>query len=727
MKKYILLIITALIFTTSFAQRYKVIYENIKSMDENEAYLTLEAFSRSITNSHSASLYKLSTIIEHRISSYDPFLQEMTIYQNLKNLNLYLNLALLNLNEKVARQDGEYFDGIAAENPKKGPTYEEINTALQTKLENLKLYNKYFEQNRNFLLQAATKYNTCIELFGEINKRNSKLKDLYFLVDESLRQQLNDLQTNFDSTLFYLAELQKSVTEYPMLNYKFKYKLNPINIYRMHGLTQANFLAAEIQLWDFRQWINSFYKTIDDEVAYLHNNVKDLDNQHENYINMLADNNINDVPSNYKVPQYLLNKIYKYDFISLAGSLMVCQQAQIDYLQQLTSFQKDTSFFALNRNTPTNNFFSLSISKKHVSDSLLTDFEKNISEEGMKKYSNVFIDKYNGADGLKQYVNEHADLNKSLFDSKINAIAQMMLDYNIKDSANNHFLIYNSDTIFAQIVPQTEIKAPGYYIHNKSVTTSKQTLISGTYVSPKKEMLGFVASIDTAKNIQWLKQFKQGAALRSCLHVMPINAEIATIVTSTTKTGDITNFMLLLDGNTGDVKQSMKLNVKEMPRKLLVDDIDNKFIIVFGGKSQQLFTMEPNNMHVCCLDSKLNTAWESNIPFTGYICNVVKTNDIYYITGGFSKIKGFDNEETDLENGCGFFEYSIDGDGNWANDHYYDSETASYPLWVSKVDNMKLEVVSLLNNAPQSASDSTTIEAAYIQYSFDGYELFRSK
>lgn len=725
MRKYILLIISVLIGVACSAQKYKAVYESIKNMDENEAYQTLEAFSKLKNNCHSASLYKMALIIEHQTASFDPFLQEKAITQNIYTQRLYLNLALHNLDEKVARQDGVYFDSIVPANPKKGPSLQEITDDLNNRISRLNLYNQYFEHNRKTLFLIANKYNNCIELFGEINQRNSKLKDLYFLVDNDLRQQLSDLKTNFDSTIYYLNALQKSLAEYPMLNYKFKYKLNPINIYRMHGLTQANLLAPEIQLWDFSQWIDDFYKTIDNEVGYLYDNVKAYDNLHERYVDMLSKGINDSVPDNYQVPQYLLNKIYKYDFKSMASNLLISQQAQINYLSQLASFQNDTSFFAFGQSLPANNFFSLSIEKKRVSDSLLTDYEKAINDEGIKKYSTIFVDKYKGESGIKQSIQRNINLNKQLFDNKVNAFAHAQIEIPTRDTASRNFLLYKSDTIFAQLLPQTEVKNVGYYIHTKAISSNKQTLVAGSYVSKKNERLGFVAQIDTVKNIVWLQQLKQGVDNRTCLHVAAMNDEIVAIVTSTSKTGAISNTIILLD-NAGNVKLTKKLSATEMPRKLLVDDIANQYIVVFGGKSQLPYSMEKNNLDVCCLDANFNVVWQKNLPFVGYLCNVITTNNIYHISGAFTKITGFDNETIDLKDGAGFFDYSIGGEGNWLTDNYYETDVATYPVWVSKIDNTRMEVISVLGAEPQQTSDAD-VNAQYIQYSFEGDELFKNK
>ena len=161
MKRYIILIISLLFGFSAYSQKYKDVYESLKTMSDNEAYQTLQEFSRSKKNAHAASLYKMAQIIEKRLDTYDPFLQERAINQNVYNAELYISLAKLNFDEKVAKQDGRFFDDVTPANPKKGPTFEEINQSIANHIEKIKNFKTIFNENRTNLYNAATKYTLC--------------------------------------------------------------------------------------------------------------------------------------------------------------------------------------------------------------------------------------------------------------------------------------------------------------------------------------------------------------------------------------------------------------------------------------------------------------------------------------------------------------------------------------------------------------------------------------
>ena len=47
MKRYIILVVSLLISSATFSQKYKDVYESLKTMSDNEAFQTLQEFSQS--------------------------------------------------------------------------------------------------------------------------------------------------------------------------------------------------------------------------------------------------------------------------------------------------------------------------------------------------------------------------------------------------------------------------------------------------------------------------------------------------------------------------------------------------------------------------------------------------------------------------------------------------------------------------------------------------------
>jgi len=326
----------------------------------------------------------------------------------------------------------------------------------------------------------------------------------------------------------------------------------------MHGLTQANFLAQEIQLWDFSAWLKKFDNVRRSEVSFLYESVLSLDAQHAEYMQKLENKNDSAVPANYCISPYILNKIRKYDNTSLANLLLSYQQSQINYAQQLVSYKIDTSLLAFGANLPQSTYFDKSLKTKSEADSLLILFEKNINAEGIKKYSNLFNKKYNGEKGLKKYVKQQQEYNVGLFTKAVNDFSAHIQQFGQRDTVNNNVLVNTGDTLWAQVVAPNVTWGVGYFVNTKSVNARNETIIAGTYVGKRNERHGFVAKLDTACNILWLRILKNGDINRSCLFAEPINNDVVAILTTTSRAGAIRNFMVLLDDD-GNVKQTTEI------------------------------------------------------------------------------------------------------------------------------------------------------------------------
>ena len=94
MKRYIFLAFGLFFALSALSQgKYKDVYESIRHQSDNEAYQTLQEFSRLKNNSHCASLYKLGIILERRVAGYDPFLQESAVERAVYDMELYFGMA----------------------------------------------------------------------------------------------------------------------------------------------------------------------------------------------------------------------------------------------------------------------------------------------------------------------------------------------------------------------------------------------------------------------------------------------------------------------------------------------------------------------------------------------------------------------------------------------------------------------------------------------------------
>ncbi|MDR1602032.1 MAG: hypothetical protein LBS42_06340 [Tannerella sp.] len=674
-----------LIILNAYGQDYKVVYEAIKNMKDYEAFQTLFNYQAATTSKDYANAngyYQLGLISQKMMRQYDPFLQSDNVAQCVANGKTYLSLAKHYLDAKDAKKNGAYYQDVPE--PR---TFENIKKDIETRAADVMEYKKYFDQNREYLIKGIYKYNACIETFGKINAQNSRLNDLYFLADNELKKNLKDLQTNFDSTLYYLEKLKHSLEEYSMGDYKINYSLLPVPVYRLHGLTSSNFIAKNVTLWDFKSWIDSFNAVMDADVAFLYQKAEEVHKENLGYIAKLSRLDKTDIAPNYAINPLIINKIYKYDYNSVVAPLLIYQEEKIKCLYYNADNVADIRLNAPNNYAKSNTFYYDLIAKKQVVDSALSLTLSKATPEAIKKYSAFFEKNYKDFAGFQTYLKNESTANNLALQSVLDAYKN-----NVLKPVNPSVIQYKDANLYTTVVPANKTGEAGYFIHAKSVTSDKKVYVVGSYIN-NSETQAFVALLSDFGDVEWLKTFntKDGKA-----HGVLIDHSdnYVAVAVSADNNGEIANYLYILDVG-GNEKKNVKLASTAVPRKLIYDDINETFFVALKGNSYSPYDISGDTLNLYLLDSNLATVWNSDLQFTGYLSNVIRTNNQLYVYGAYSEVKDAAGKvyTTDNKN-INLFVYTIDALANQLSLKTFDAPFSYYPLIVTKISNEYVDVIS---------------------------------
>jgi hypothetical protein len=676
-----------LIILNAYGQQdYKVLYEAIKNMKDYEAFQALFNYQAATTSKDYANAngyYQLGLISQKMMRQYDPFLQSENVTQSTSNAKTYFSLAKHYLDAKDAKKNGHYYQEVPE--PR---TYENIKNDIGNRLADVLEYKKYFDRNHSYLINGIYKYNTCIETFGKINAQNSRLNDLYFLSDDELKKNLKDLQVNFDSTLFYLDKLKQSLEEYPMSDYKISYSLLPVPVYRLHGLTSSNFVAKNVTLWDFKSWIDSYNAVLDTDVAFLYQQVEEVQKKNLDYIEKLSRLDKTDIEPNYTINPLIINKIYKYDYNSVVAPLLIYQEEKIRCLYHNADNVIDTRLNSPNNYAKSNTHYYDLIAKKQIVDSALSLTSSKANPEALKKYNAFFAKNYKDFAGFQSYLKNEATANDAGLHSALDAYKD-----NLLKPVSVGLIQYKDDNLYTSIVSPDKAGEAGYFIHAKSVTSDNKVFVTGSYVN-NSEIQAFAALLNASDNIEWLKIFdkKEGKNYG----VLATHSGNSLMIVVSVSTGDaINNYLHLLDAN-GNEKKNLKLESAAVPRKLIYDDINETFFIAFKGKSYSLYDISNDILQLYLLDLNLKTVWNSDLQFTGYLSNVIRTNNQLYIYGAYSEIKDAEGKIFATDNNkINLFVYTVDALGKQVSLKTFDAPFSYYPLLSSKISNEYVDVISV--------------------------------
>jgi hypothetical protein len=694
--------------------KYKDVYEAIKTMKDHEAFQVLFSYQLATTSKDFVNVngyYQMGLIAQKMMRQYDPFLQPQNTVQSIADVTSYLSLALHYFDEKEAKKNGAYYQGVSGE-----LTYANIKKDIADRLADAAEYKKQVEQNLAFLTSGIHKYNACIETFGNINAQNSRLNDLYFLADDTLKKNLAELQINFDSTLYYVGKLKTSLENYPMAGYRINYSLWPISEYRLHGLTAANFIAKEAVLWDFSSWVEAFNKVLDTDVAFLYRKVEEVYQANQaNIARQERRNNPDIAPGGYEIDPLVTNKVYQYDYNAVVAPLLKYQEAKINLRRHHDGNVVDRSLPAFIRFAKSPDYYFDLITRKQAVDSALLLTAEKATPEAVKKYRTFFDAHYKGFDGFKAYLKDETAGNDLFLHEALDVYAANVLES--LETAATDKIEYKNEPFYTTVLTPDKTGDAGYFIHAKTVLPDKKVFVTGSYVNQQAPPVAFAALLHDSTNIEWVTLLdKKGVPGRGLLAAQTDNGFAAVVTAGNDK--EAANYLYLLDP-AGAVKKSAALAATAVPRKLMYDDINETFLLAFKGSSLLPYSSSGDALHVCRLKADLSEDWNTAVPFAGYVSNIIKTNDRLYIYGAFSELTGAaGNRIVAGDKKTVAFAAIVDAGGHRLTEEVFDAPFSYFPLYVSKISNEYVDMIAV-KDAPPDDDAAKNSHAYYLIISAD--------
>jgi hypothetical protein len=693
-----ILICLTLVNLNGQALRYKDIYASLKTSKDFEVYQMLMVF-HDQEPKHANTYYQLGIMNQRWMRQYDPFLKSDLVKSNIKSASLYLSLCLRFLDEKEARKNEGYYQEVKLPEGKKGIELADIVMDIQNRMQDVQQYGNHINEIDSNFIGCVKSYNLCIRTFNDINQKNSRLKDLYFIKDISLSKELDALKNQFDSTIIYLNGLKKALRDCPIGNYNPEYKLIPIDVYRLHGLTSVNFLNNKILLWDFGSWCDSFQKTINTEINELFTKAKETDILHTRYIGDLRKYDSKEVPANYVLNPLIINKFGKYDFKSPVPPLFIFQESKITFLEHNAIFKQNND--SLSRDYLQNHpeFYFRLIDLKSTSDSLLNVFRSYVTPESIQKYSQFFTERYNGYKGIMNYIESQNSDNVSVLDESLNKYKNNVFESLVPDTSKTDLIPYKNNFLKISIINPAVVKGDGYFTFNKTIAMNGLHYLTGSLFQKNLSPVSFVAVIDNQKSIKWIKTYKMGAGPQYGLHISSITDGIVFTITEKTTKG-IKNYLLTLDID-GNIKSSKDVNLPAVIRTLQYDDINQTFLLAAKGTELWSYSIDSDSLRVLMTDLSFKKKWQKKCWFDGYLSNILKINDQLYIYGSYNKLKGNDSTSYVLNDNIynGFLNV-IDAEGNWNSTKVFRTDFSYYPLKAVKINSDYVEIISVKDSKP---------------------------
>lgn len=649
--------IVILLFLTElqigYAQRnlkYKDVYKAISSKSKEEVYSTLLVFQKQ--DPYFANTYfQLGLISQFWSKDYDALTNLKDVELFIYNTKLYFGLANSKINEKEIRKNDKYY--LNEERFKNIPklSMEDVKAFIGERLianeeykKNIYIVTDYFNKSINF-------YNNCVNIFKDINTRNNKIKDIYMSAGEHFFNQLEELERSFDSTIYYLQNYQTALKNYPIKDYNQRYKLLPIETYRLHGLTSADFLQDEIPLWDYGTWVNDVNKVLNGDIINIRRDIAKADDLLNENVNLLrATKEYKDDFGLKRIAAPLKFKIGKYDHKSILLEFFKFREKNLHFLEltkkAVNNPLDSLSDFSLVQKA---RFYQNLLEEKKKCDSVREDFKQVINSYDINKYNEFFKERYNGETGLKGFIkDEEILLNRNMEKSMRNYRDFIIAKNTIVEK--NDSILYNKNYIYLKRndVDFSNMKKGVYYVRDYIKNDYGEMYITG-YVKKTSVIQPFIANTDIFGAINWLKIIPTsgGSYIGNMLVSKGEGCEL--LASKVGKTA-ITNIVYRFD-NSGKLETKIPLSVLGFPRYFVYDDINERYLIATKGLSDKAIeSLDDQLVFAEVSISGKNTKWKRTIDLKGQLADIVKLNNNYYLLANFTE---YANGETVIKSKAG--------------------------------------------------------------------------
>lgn len=209
--------------------------------------------------------YKIAEVQMDLLKEMDPLVDRFGTRQYLYNAQINYGLASNYVDEKEALKNYAWYNVPAGINRDSIPTT--IVKSIKEKYRQTSQYMKDYELLLDHFDRAVSNYLEARELFIDINTRADNLRVLFLTADDKLKKEVKQVGISFDSTLYHLEQYKAVYQRMPHSKKRnSQVQLNPIDHYRMSGITPTNFLSENLLLWDYKYWSENFTTLIEHEV-----------------------------------------------------------------------------------------------------------------------------------------------------------------------------------------------------------------------------------------------------------------------------------------------------------------------------------------------------------------------------------------------------------------------------------------------------------------------------
>ena len=269
--------------------------------------------------------YHLGMANEKQIPAIHPILDYDLIRRMLYNARVcYGNCKHYAQDASLKNED---FAGLPTK--RKRVEYEDVARFANKKLQQVKNTQMLVDHLYNSYYRMVKRYADCRQMFTQFCETYPGEKQAHLRLQAQDIDLLNRLAQQFDSLKIDITTFESALANYPIDNYTPTFSFSDIQLYRLDGLTQTNFMEPHITLWNYGDFAKQFLQQQEHEYGEYYQAI-----QHEfMQIDQAARKASMGEYQAIKTNKILTNYINKMDYESFMVPLTSIQQMCAEMIQ----------------------------------------------------------------------------------------------------------------------------------------------------------------------------------------------------------------------------------------------------------------------------------------------------------------------------------------------------------------------------------------------------------
>lgn len=723
MKKIITILILSFFINTYLSaqtpEEYDDVFEMIQLQDDFSAMMLLRDFQK-LNPEFPLTYYEIAKRMAKDVYNIHPIKHNPELKITAHNVKVYYDLAKIKMDDKVIKKYKKSMPGIVIHSGEKYPTIPDYQKSIDDQYLVLHTYvAKGLAADLNFK-NFVRNYESCIAQFTDLNNEFPNLKLLYLNADKQIMERLETLSTTFDSSLVYLKTYQEISGQLSSLLTSPEMELITISNYQIDGITGVNYLSNRLKLWNYKAWVNEFKEIIATEIKELRDKIELNDKRLDANIQYFTINSdFNDNMNYFKTTDELRNYLKKYDYNPLPTDMF-------DYKMNKLNFLVNTRRQINNPNNEELNvsffqrvdYYRNLVEEKLQLDKQVTQIFNSITDERIKRYQNHFDFYYKGKEGLLKYFeNEYRDNYVELNGNFSNFKSFVLQEVNAH--RKNYQFISHLGLDLPTFIQNFDLKNIGKGEYHTSMIEKRGLTnfyaLAGVHRTLDEKTYPYIMLTDSLKQVIWYSQDFMNDSLSQPVNAVPVaivpidsNKTIALIheLADITQNKTSKNYIVEFNakGNIVDKKQIAQSNY---PRYFNYDEINDNYLIICKGESDESNTSELEPMKIALYDEYATEVWQVEFELMGDLIGVVNTNNNFLVFSNFNKFKKSwtDNElirlKSDTPAANNILSIYINNQGQIQHEHTYASNKPYYGVKAIKVNSNAINIVGFKGDKPQ--------------------------